>query len=441
MKTHLNESLQAIRLKTINETILNNAHIPHKPTSKQFEFLFYADVLEGFYGGAAGGGKSDALLMAALQFVDIPGYSALILRRTFADLALPEAIMDRAQEWLSPTNARWHGDTKTWAFPSGATLTFGYLQTERDKYRYQGAAFQMIGFDEMTQFTETMYQYLFSRLRRLHGSHIPIRMRAASNPGDIGHEWVKSRWITPTGAEHVQKKRFFVPAFLEDNPHLDTEEYGITLMKLDPITREQLRRGNWDISATGKTFRRQDFKIGGGAHGAQVRFWDLAATEETKGKDPDWTVGCLMSMEDGVYWIKDIIRVREDAGEVEKVIRQAAEMDGVTTRVFMEQEGGASGKSLISYYSRTVLNGYTFKGVPSTGSKIVRAQPFAAAVSNGNVYLAPGGWNAVFLDEAEQFPKSKVHDDQVDAASSAFNMFTTKARHKALPTASGGRKH
>jgi len=197
--------LQNIRIKTVHETVLNNQYITHKPTDKQFEFLFYPDILEGFYGGAAGGGKSDALLMAALQFAEVPRYSALLLRRTYADLSLPEALMDRAQEWLSSTDARWHADTKTWEFPSGATLTFGYLQTERDKYRYQGAAFQMVGFDEITQFTESMYQYLFSRLRRLEDSHVPIRMRAASNPGDIGHCVPYGRVLTVTGWQDIEE--------------------------------------------------------------------------------------------------------------------------------------------------------------------------------------------------------------------------------------------
>lgn len=173
---------------------------------------------------------------------------------------------------------------------------------------------------------------------------------------------------------------------------------------------------------TGKTFKRADFIIAdGGAQGSQVRFWDLAATEETKGKDPDWTVGCLMSEHRGRFWIKDIIRVREDAAEVERIIAQAALMDGKETRIFMEQEGGASGKSLISYYARTVLKGYSFEGIPSTGSKPLRAQPLAAAVANGNVHLIAAGWNSGFLDEAEQFPNG-VHDDQVDAAAQAFNM-------------------
>ncbi len=194
-------------------------------------------------------------------------------------------------------------------------------------------------------------------------------------------------------------------------------------------------------SRTGKTFKRQNFIIvADGAAGSQVRFWDLAATEETKGKDPDWTVGCLMSERGGKYWIKNIVRVLEEPGEVEKVIKQTAQLDGKETRIFMEQEGGASGKTVIAHYALTVLKGYAFEGVSPTGSKPVRAIPFAAAVSNNNVHLIAARWNTMFLDEAEQFPTAKVHDDQVDAASQAFNLLSLEdpTITEPLPLSIGG---
>ncbi len=99
-------------------------YIPHTPTARQAAFLLLPDQ-EVFFGGAAGGGKSDALLMAALQYVDAPKYAAILFRRTYADLSLPGALMDRAHEWLDGTDAVWNEQTKTWRFPSGATLSFG----------------------------------------------------------------------------------------------------------------------------------------------------------------------------------------------------------------------------------------------------------------------------------------------------------------------------
>src|SRR3990167_6832132 len=111
-------------------------YVPHVPTPKQHAFLLLPH-LEGLYGGSAGGGKSDALLMGALQYVDIKGYAALLLRRTFRDLALPGALIQRAHEWLDTTDARGNEQAKRWTIPAGATLSFGYLEAESDKYQYQ----------------------------------------------------------------------------------------------------------------------------------------------------------------------------------------------------------------------------------------------------------------------------------------------------------------
>lgn len=248
-----------------------NKWAPQLPTPRQKLFLSVNDQKEVFYGGAAGGGKSSCLLMAALEYVDVPGYSALLLRRTYADLSKPGALMDRAHQWLKDTPARWNEQKKQWTFPSGATLQFGYLESEVDKYTYQGAEYQFIGFDELTQFTETGYTYLFSRLRRLAGSDIPLRVRAASNPGGLGGRWVHERFIpegfTPADAVTPQifwkstpdsygdeVRRAFIPARLDDNPHLDREEYMQSLRELDPVTREQLMKGDWQISERGDIY-------------------------------------------------------------------------------------------------------------------------------------------------------------------------------------------
>lgn len=235
-------------------------YIAETPTVKQQAFLLL-DCHEALFGGAAGGGKSSALLMAALQYVDVPGYAALILRRTYADLALPGAVMDRAADWLQGTDATWRDVDKTWTFPSGATLTFGYLQTDRDRYRYQSAEFQCICYDELTQFTEEQYTYLFSRLRRLEGAVVPLRMRAASNPGGEGHGWVYSRFmpdLTAEAAAHRRKTgRLFIPSLLVDNPHIDQDAYRQSLAELDDVTRRQLEEGLWVTDPAARPFDRE----------------------------------------------------------------------------------------------------------------------------------------------------------------------------------------
>ena len=164
--------------------------------------------------------------------------------------------MDRADDWLRPTGARYNDRDKTWRFPSGASLTFGYLQAERDRYRYQSSEFQFIGFDELTQFTEVQYTYLFSRLRRLADSAVPLRMRAASNPGGVGHAWVYERFPVDREAEAKHTGRIFIPAGLDDNPYIDREDYVLSLEELDDITRAQLLQGVWITDPAGRPYDR-----------------------------------------------------------------------------------------------------------------------------------------------------------------------------------------
>jgi predicted phage terminase large subunit-like protein len=399
-------------------TVLENKYIPHKPTPKQEEFLKLL-IREAFYGGACGGGKSDALLMAALMFVEIPDYSAILFRRTFRDLALPSALMSRAKEWLMPTDAHWSEISKCWTFPSGAKLAFGYLAGELDKYSYQSAEFQFIGFDELTQFEQDPFRYMFSRLRRLSACYVPLRMRGASNPGGIGHNWVK-QWFLVEGKTY---NRRFIPARLKDNPHLDQDAYIENLNTLDPITRRQYLEGDWTAKHGANKFKREWFKTVNVApsEAMRVRYWDMAATTPSYGKDPDYTVGLKLAFLKGVYYIEDVIRVRVTPQQQEQIIKQAADIDGSDCKVYMEQEPGSEGISLINHYSRNILTGYAFHGAKSTGSKEIRANPVSSAAEAGNIFVVTGGtWLDAFLDELESFPYGS-HDDQVDALSGAFH--------------------
>lgn len=232
-------------MQILTDTVYNNPYIPHNPFDQQIDFLTYP-AEELLYGGMAGGGKSDSLLMGALQYVKEPDYAALILRRSYQDLSQPGAIMDRARKWLSAYVeagiVKWDRDTKTFIFPSGATLTFGYLAHDNDLDQYQGSEFQFVGFDELTQFTEKQYTYLHSRLRKLKKSDIPIRMRAGTNPGGRGHDWVKAKFILGEVP--------FIPSSYLDNIYLDAEEYAKSLEKLDELTKRQLMYGDWDAVIT-----------------------------------------------------------------------------------------------------------------------------------------------------------------------------------------------
>jgi predicted phage terminase large subunit-like protein len=293
------------------------------------------------------------------------------------------------------------------------------METDNDKFRYQSAEFQLIGFDELTQFLETQYRFMQSRLRRLADSPIPLRTLSASNPGNIGHDWVKQRFMV----EAEPFKRLFIPAKLADNKNLDRKSYIERLSNLDPITKRQYLDGDWTARHGGNIFLREWFKIvpEAPAELKRVRFWDMAATEPKPNTDPDYTVGALVGEQNGIYYVLDVKRTRSNPPSVEALIRQTAQLDPPGTRIFMEQEPGSSGVGQIDYYARQVLQGYSFLGVKSTGPKAERAVPVSTASEAGNVKLVQAPWNSVFLDEFEGFPQG-MHDDIVDAVSGAFQM-------------------
>ena len=283
------------------------------------------------------------------------------------------------------------------------------------------------GFDEVTEIRQDDYLYLFSRLRQPATgplSQIPLRMRATTNPAP---NWVRQRFIV----EGREKKRLFIPSSLEDNPGINIESYRETLSELDPVERKRLEFGDWWASSLGSMFSREDFTILEDNELPEfdktttwVRFWDLAGTKPSQSNpDPDWSVGCLSAFHNGVCYIMDVTRFREDGDQVERHIKNTAIDDGSEVPVRMEQEPGSAGKNLLDQYARYVLPGYDFTGVRATGSKEVRAKPMASALANGNVRLKMGAWNTDFIDELSQFPEggSSVHDDQVDSAVHAFN--------------------
>lgn len=417
-------------------------YIPYEPTVKQRAFLLMNDAKEILYGGAAGGGKSIAQLMGALQYVDIPGYSAILFRKTYADLSLPGALIDVAKQWLMPfvetREVKWSEKEKQFTFPSGATLNFGYLESDNDCYRYQGAEFQYIGMDECTHISPSNYRYMFSRLRKPKSLQVPLRFRATCNPGGMYGEYYYQRFFV----EGKENGRIFIGAGLKDNPFLDAEAYREALNELDPIEREQLLNGNWEIKANGDLLDRHWFQIVPHYEvpdaASRVRFWDFASTDPSKRKgknkrDPDWTVGFKMASYQGMYWIEDIIRIQKKPHEIEEVVRQAAMLDGYSCAIRLEQEPGSSGAITVDHYARNVVPGFDFKGVPSTGSKIERSRAASAAAQAGRIFISDRCRNLLpFLDEADLFPYG-AHDDTIDGFSGAFNHFRSTALQR-VPT-------
>ena len=242
------EQLSPSMLEILKESKI----IFHPNDGPQTDFLA-AGEKDVLYGGAAGGGKSYAMLVDPLRYAHKKAHRALILRRSMPEL---REMIDKSRELYPQAfpGAKFKEVEKLWNFPSGAQVHFGFLERDADVYRYQGQAYSWIGFDEITHLpTEFSWNYLASRLRTT-DPEIQTYLRCTANPGGVGSHWVKKRYIEPQehnksfeGKDGLTRK--FIPAKLSDNPYLDADGvYEQMLKSLPPTQRQQLLEGNWDVA-------------------------------------------------------------------------------------------------------------------------------------------------------------------------------------------------
>ena len=238
--------------KAVKEVLDNHHVFFHANEGPQTDFLA-AGEKDVLYGGAAGGGKSYAMIVDPLRYAHKKAHRALILRRSMPEL---REMIDKSRELYPQAfpGAKFREVEKLWNFPSGAKVEFGFLERDADVYRYQGQAYSWIGFDEITHLpTEFSWNYLASRLRTT-DPEIQTYLRCTANPGGVGSHWVKKRYIEPNesnksfmGSDGLTRK--FIPAKLADNPYLANDGvYEQMLKSLPPIQRRQLLEGNWDVA-------------------------------------------------------------------------------------------------------------------------------------------------------------------------------------------------
>ena len=423
-----------------------------------------ADITIG--GGAAGSGKTYAALLAPLAAIHIPGFRAMLFRRTMVQIRNSGGPWDESQNLYRPFGAVPQNQDRKWTFPLGATLQMAHLEYEDTRFDYQGLQAALLLFEELTHFTDEQFWYLQSRNRSACGvkpwtmctcnpdpdswvaaliawwidqeTGLPIPERAGVLryftrwQGEMfwGDDKQAVRAQLPPGTvipdEQIQSLTF-IPGKLEENVILERADpaYRGKLMAMTRVNRARLLDGNWKIRAdAGSYFRRSDCHVIDEVPNDVVtwtRRWDLAATEPCEASpDPDFTWGLKLGRyKSGRFVVAHCEIARKRANDVRALVRRSAENDGVGCSVGVPQDPAQAGKDQAESYILE-LAGFDVYADHETGDKETRAEPVAAQWQHGNIDVVRGPWNDAFFGQLESFPAKGTHDDAVDALSGAF---------------------
>lgn len=461
----------------VRKAVLKVTEIRPQPGPQEDFLSSSADIV--IYGGAAGGGKSWALLLEPLRHVTTnPEFYALFLRRTTVQIRNPGGLWDESRKLYPLIDGKPRENDLIWKWAPGGYVKMSHLEHESSVTDWQGSQIPLIMFDELTHFSESQFFYMLSRNRSMCG--VKPYVRATCNPdaeswvakfiawwiGDdglpipsrsgvvryfcrIGEEiyWgdSKKELVEKYGRPEIleegetledqirPKSLTFIPAKLSDNKKLTEADpdYKANLMALSRVERERLLGGNWKVvKGNGMYFKRGDARVIKEMPPRTeiekiVRGWDLAATEQSEAaKDPDWTAGVkLAKLKNGRYVVMHVAHERYRSADVRKLIKNLATSDGIGCKIGLVQDPGQAGKEQAeSYVSH--LAGHLVDVERASGDKETNADPVAAQWQIGNIDVLEGPWNDVFFSELEAFGTGTAHDDQVDALSRAFQMHT-----------------
>lgn len=397
---------------------------------------------EVLFGGAAGPGKSFGLLLDALQYFDVPGYSAVLFRRTYPQLAGEGGLIPKAHTILAGTDAKWNKTEKTYTSREGAVLKFAHMQHEDNKRDHDGLEYQYVAFDEATHFTITQILFLQGRIRRANTTHIPLRMRLTSNPGGPSHEQIKARYVDNTDND---PQRLYIPATLFDNPHLDHEEYKKKLMKLPPLERAQKLNGDWEVVPDGVLFKDEHFRRYTGNPLDVARSCDrVIISVDPKNTFDTRTVArqgeSFCSIQAWGLRSPDALLLADDTGlysadDTVKRIKALVERfkhAGIDVRgIYIEAK--AAGPYVIKRL-RAELPGV--QGISPQGQKDQRGNAVLPFMTAGNVLIptrTSAPWVAEWIHEVKQFPAHP--NDRGDSMTQALEVLLGRpVAHVHVPT-------